>query len=212
MTTMRLAIILTLGGLLVLPVGCGGRHAPPTTQPHIATDIPAEQVKVSYWLAQPAANTVNDSNYDRLYDACEHVVRQHRFEVDRHDYRSGLLSTRPLISKQFWEPWRSDVGSGGQLVASSLATYRRTIQWTIERHGEGFAASPRVVVERFAGDDRRLTTVVHYNSALSGAEAQTSLPSPTLGRVPASSWYAVGRDEPLEAKLAEEVQKRLARN
>lgn len=204
----RLVKILSLMCVVALS-GCANDGAS-TTRPSMATNIPAERAKPLYWLNQPASASATHHDYDTLYAACEHVTRQRRFEIDREDYRSGLLTTSPLISQQVWEVWRNDVGDAEQLTASSLATYRRTVRWIIDRQGEAYVATPKVVVERFSGDRRRVTTAVHYTSVLNAAEAQTRLASSKLAQVPTTRWYATGRDEALEGELARDVQSQLA--
>lgn len=202
-TFRQVALTLAIAACAFAAIGCGGHRRPPTTQP-IATDIDPALATTDYWLAQPAAAKVTGATYDRLYSACDHVLRQRRFIVDRTDYRDGILTSKPLISQQIWEPWREDVGTVSGQMKSSLATYRRTVQWKILPADNGqYIAQPRVVVERFTTEPHRITAVTNYRSAASSGEAQTKLESPNLSAVTTSRWYAVGRDTALEKELAD---------
>lgn len=211
----RKILACALAGLLALTGCAGGSHpaARPTTAPALATDIPPETASASYWLEQKPVVSVRSSSYADLMQECDHVLRQRYFLIDRLDYRSGLLVSKPLISKQFWEFWRSDVGSTQQTLASSVATYRRLVQWQVRQaEGGGFSAVPHVVVERISTPARRITTVVNYRSSVSATEAQTGLATSSLERVPADSWYAIGRDKPLEIALAEDLRDRMQKH
>ena len=201
-TFRQVTLALAIAACVFAASGCGGHRRPPTTQP-IATDIDPELATTAYWLSQPASASVVGVSYDRLFAACDHVLRQRRFIVDRTDFRDGILSSRPLISQQIWEPWRDDVGSLSGQTKSSLATYRRTVQWTIQPgENDQFIATPRVVIERFSAEPARITTVTSYRSAANSVAAQTKLDSPILSAVTTSRWYAVGRDTALEGELA----------
>ena len=69
--------------------------------------------------------------------------------LDRQDFRAGVITTKPLVSKQFWELWRNDVVTLSDMANSSLATHRRTLRFDIDRKDAGgYVATPRVVVER----------------------------------------------------------------
>lgn len=198
-------MILTVACMVaVVTGGCARRHKSPTTQPtRIATDIDPETATAEYWLSRPAAATVQVANYEHLFSACDHVLRQRYFQVDRSDFRDGIVTSRPLISQQIWEFWRQDVGTYSQEMKSSLATYRRTVHWTITADpAGGYVATPRVVVERYTTEPRRLTAVTSYRSAANSASAQTRLDSPRIAAIQPNSWYAVGRDTFLEADLA----------
>jgi len=201
-TLRQIALTLAITAAAVATLGCGTHHR--TTQPAaIATDIDPALATTDYWLAQPATAKATGATYDRLYSACDHVLRQRRFIVDRTDYRDGILTSKPLISQQIWEPWREDVGTLSAQMNSSLATYRRTVHWTILPADNQYIASPRVVVERFTAEPRRITAVTNYRSAASSDSAQTKLESPNLSAVTTSRWYAVGRDTALEKELAD---------
>jgi hypothetical protein len=167
--------------------GCIGKEPanPAATQP--ATAVDEQLAQVEYWFSQPGTVSVEAGDFDALWEAAERTARDWFFQIDRRDRRSGVLSTRPLISRQFFEPWRKDAVTAADLAESSLATIRRTIRFEFtEAPGGGYAMRPKVVVERQAVPAAR-----------------------ERGAVGGSYWYALGRDEPMEQRLAEAVRRRL---
>src|SRR5207245_5438405 len=65
-------------------------------------------------------------------------------DLDREDYREGLLTTLPLVSKQSFEIWRRDVVTVPAIAQSTLATFRRTVRFQFsKREDGGYIAAPR---------------------------------------------------------------------
>src|SRR6266576_1615339 len=106
---MRRAIVPILLAIAISRlIGCIGEPAnPAATQP--ATVLNLATTQPSYWYQQGGGPTVRDDDFERLWNACEAVARDFLFEVDRTDYRSGVLTTKPLTSRQWFEVWRRDV-------------------------------------------------------------------------------------------------------
>jgi hypothetical protein len=191
--------------------GCGQRAArveAPSTQP-LATEIDPASAEVDYWYAKPAA-AVSGADYDRVWQACAEVLDARRFEVDRREYREGLMTSRPLTSKQFFEVWRHDTASARDTLQSSLGTVRRTVRFEVRRLEDGTAAAaPKVVVERFSGEQRRVTAVPTYRRLVDPTE-RASMESPrALDAVGPDRWYAIGRDAELEAVLLKDLRERV---
>ena len=180
-------------------VGCASsskKSASPTTYPTTAQ--------------APAENTITASDFDQLWRACADVARDRQFVIDRQDYRGGVLTTEPLVSAQFFEPWRRDAITSDAVAESSLATIRRTIRFTFTRHDDGtFSAVPHVVVERYSSAERRITSAIHYRSAFRRTMATGTRESDRGVQLPARYWYRIGNDPALERDLAEAVRKRV---
>src|SRR5690606_34268909 len=120
------------------------------------------------------------------------------------------ITTRPLQSRQALELWRGDVVDGPGLAQSTLGTVRRTIRFEFadSPDGDGYLVAPKVVVERRAVPERRVTDASRYRAAVAG--------TPTARRtdaegdpLPAHYWYALGRDQALEQALAKDIQRLL---
>ena len=182
--------------------------AGPTTRR--ATDVDRRLAQPAYWYDLPATSTVTADDFDNLWAACERAVRDRGFRVNREDYRSGVMTTHPLISKQFFELWRRDVVTFPGVAESSLHTLRRTVRFEIAAKEDGsFQASPKVVVERYSVVEHRITSPSQYRDiyALTREESlrdEDRQRNPLLQQegIPPSYWYAIGRDGALEKTLA----------
>jgi hypothetical protein len=186
---------------------------PAATQPATVLDLSTTQP--SYWLEQPAEATVSAADFDRLWKASEQTARDHLFQLDREDFRSGELTTLPLVSAQWFEPWRRDVRTLHEIEESSIATVRRTIYFNFTRNpDQTYTVAPKVLVERQAIAERRITAVVDYTSLFNStrdvnAQQKGTLESDLGFILPPRYWYVLGRDPAFEKVLAEDVGKNL---
>jgi hypothetical protein len=192
--------------LSLLITGCATQSAPP---PPVAPIDPAS-AKTDYWLNKPAAATVFAGDYDKLWEICIAIAHTDLFDLDRRDYRDGLLTTKPLVSKQIFEFWRPDTGDVYSAVQNSLQTTRRTIYFQFDRLPDGYTVTPKVVVERFATRDKRITSPGQYRSAFQSVDPDAPHAPPVPGIDPnAREWYAIGRDLAMEAELAKSIKESL---
>src|SRR2546423_724931 len=125
--------------LASIPAGCRFSDTPPppimtpTTNPvALATTQPF------YWTTQPSNVRVSSASFERLWSACERTAREYGFPLDRQDLRNGVMTTEPVISQQFFEPWRRDTGTASGVANNSLATFRRSIRFAIEKEDGGY--------------------------------------------------------------------------
>ena len=196
--------------LAVLQTGCIiGREHPAATQP--ATAIDAKQAQPAYWLDQPAVTKITAPNFDLLWKACLDAAEADGFTIDRTDYRDGILTTLPLVSRQVYEFWRGDIATHRDLTQSTLGSMRRTIHFMIRRLDDGsFEATPKVLVERDSLIERRITSVDQYQAVFSIQTVDVARETEKQGEaVAAEYWYSVGRDFALERKLAQGIRQRL---
>jgi hypothetical protein len=198
-----IALFVIVGGCAIHPA------APPATQPATAGD--PKTTLPTYWFDQPAFTEVHGRDFDALWNACQQAAKAHGFVIDRTDYREGLLYTEPLVSKGFFEVWRNDVVDGHGLAQGTLATMRRTIRFAIRRQRDGsFVATPKVVVERYASIERRITSAAQYHDIFSIRLLDVNREREQTGAViPAEFWYAVARDHALERELARDISQRV---
>ena len=199
-----IVIAISLTGCII------GKQNPAATQPATAQD--PKTVQIAYWMEQPADIHVSAADFDKLWNACRDAVQTDGFLTDRTDFREGILTTMPLVSKQFYEFWRNDVVDLYGLTQSSLGTMRRTARFDIRRLDDGtYQATPRVVVERFTSVEKRITSVAQYRQvfALTQQDLELSAEEQDQAQIAPQYWYAVGRDHALERQLANSVQARL---
>jgi hypothetical protein len=181
---------------------------PAATQPMTETD--PKLATPEYWLSQPAATWVESPSYDVLWNACQEATRDYLFTVDRVDYREGVITTKPLTSAQFFELWKRDVVTWHDAQLSSSATYRRTIHFNITKLPDGsYEAAPKVLVERQAIAERRITSAMYFRNINSRKSAYGTKETDEAIILPAYYWYAVGRDETLERHLSAAVWNKL---
>ncbi len=155
--------------------------------------------------------SVSSRNFDALWKACERALWSRHFRIDRRDYRAGLITTYPLISKQFFEVWRTDALGVGDVAESSINTVRRTVRVEIQHDASTgvYTATPRVEIERYSTAGRRLTSAATYRSAFRRSEARGTRESDAGITIPGRYWYSLGNDERLEAALAKSTRNRL---
>jgi hypothetical protein len=187
-------------------------EAPPQSPP-LLPEPPGDIATVDpeYWWTQPGAQVVTSSDFSRLWTAAEQVLTEFLFRIDRADFRAGILSSEPLISAQIFEPWRRDVQTGDDLARSSVATYRRTVRFEILRNDDdSYELTPKVLVERQAILERRITSVALYRSAFRRDRLARGSRAADQGiYIPSSYWFATGRDEALELALAQALRAKL---
>ena len=202
-----LALLVALCALIAL-CACANDTAP-TTQPAI-TAMPAKEGTADYWLDQPAQYSVTSPDFYALWNACTQTLLFDQFDLDQQDQRLGVLTTFPMISKQFFEPWRSDAGTLDAILLDSLQTVRRTIRFDISRQSDGsFIASPKVLVEQSSHPERRLTAQYQYTQAFVNLAEQPNRTTDQGVVVPNRYWYALGRDTAMEEQLAHAVRNRV---
>ena len=172
--------------------------------------IDAQQATPDFWWNQPAVVQIQSPDFQKLWDACKGELYVRLFTVDREQYRDGLLTSEPMVSKQFFEPWRNDTASAHDTGESSLATIRRTVHFEVTRRDDGnYEAVPKVLVERFDSAERRLTAITQYHSAFNGPRATVDAPDQSGQPIASDYWYAVRRDTDLEKMMAESIRHRI---
>jgi hypothetical protein len=195
--------------LAMIAGGCAASsRVGPTTRP--ATAIDPIHGTSNYWFAKPSIVQVSCSDYDALWEAAIRVAHSNWFLLDRQDYRQGELATRPLISQQFFEPWRTDVGDTRGVLQSSLGTVRRTIHFDIHRLPDGtYILTPKVLVERHSVAEHRITSVTQYQDIFSIDRPLVESEDESGAIVVPDYWYSIGRDYALERRLADQLRAQL---
>jgi hypothetical protein len=175
-----------------------------------ATAVDPKMAQNDYWFAKPAVASARSNDFDALWNAVFDAAREHSFTIDRRNYREGLLTTTPLVSKQPFELWKHDVVSPEGQLQATLCTMRRTIRFQIRKRDDGgYVCEPKVVIERYAMPERRITSVVQYQEAFSTLHGSAAVTSEEGDPLRVAYWYADGRDEALERDLAESIQQRV---
>jgi len=195
---------------MTLLTGCVN---PPVNPPAggTALDIDPKLATRDYWYNQPPSVTIAGRDFDKLFAATQDVARSHLFTLDRVDYRDGVITTRPLVSRQFFEVWRGDTTNLHDLTQSSLQTIRRTLRFDIARRiDNSWTMSPKVVVEKYVLIGQSLTNPANMQYAVFTPTTESGFDvDPNVTPPQNTYWYALGRDPGLEKELADDVKKRL---
>jgi hypothetical protein len=208
--TRRVALLLIATTLAAGVPGCVSGPMRTSDVGKTATTVDPVTATPRHWWEKPATATVTAGNYDRLWAACDAAIRSFRFIPDVQNYRQGIMTSKPLLSRGGAEFWRNDVLDGDDLAHSTLATYRRTIRYEITETDAGrFVLAIKVLVERSSTFERRVTTGIQYREAFGARTPGTEFRSDDGAEQPVQYWYATGRDTTLESALADEIRERL---
>ena len=192
--------------VLLLGIVCG---MPGCSSPRPAWKDNPRSATLAYWAEQPAVTRVVAPEYSALWAAADEARRRFGFEAAMTDYRGGLLTTEPSISPQFFEIWRDELRSAEDVAESSLATIRRRLRFEFSRTRDGrFYVEPKVLVERQALVERRITNAIDYRGTLGPGQQQRFGPEDRGQAQPGRYWYAIGRDADLERSLADRIADR----
>ena len=209
----RYSIVFVLSSIVALCVlGCvTGRSNPAATQPATAVDLATTQP--AYWYEKPAVAEVRANEFPRLWEAAKETARKYQLPLDREDYRAGVITTVPTISKQIFEFWRSDAGTAYEATADTVGAIRRTVRFEVSRNADDtYTLVPKVLIERQSIFERRVTDVSQYRFAFAGptrqqpARTAVTLDPETYQDVPVKYWYPIGRDLEMEKQVARRVR------
>ncbi len=68
---------------------------------------------------------------DAVWLACKEELRDRGFEIDFQNRKLGVIETRPLLSRQWFEFWKKDVVDARSLARSSTQTTNRIVSINI---------------------------------------------------------------------------------
>ena len=164
---------------------------------------------------QPQWDSVatTDVSFDDLWDACLASLKQRSFQIDRRDRRFGLIVTKPIIGKQFFEFWRKDTADLDDLLNSSLHTIRRIVTITITRPKPSsmqFQVDVQVRAHRASIPGDQLDNTVEAFELLS-RQGVPAAPSKRDYKWPQPKplWVDIGREPALEQAIMTDITRRL---
>ncbi len=160
---------------------------------------------------QPASADCQ-ADWEVLWSASQEVLRTHGFAIDRLDVRNGRIATEPLSAPHFFEFWRRDRVTGGDVWESTVLPLRRRVEVTIRptpvEEPDAVGEKDRevrvaVATERFTSPDRQFNS-----SAAAYHFFSDELPAARTGapiRPEDSAWVPMGHDPALERHLLEAI-------
>ena len=138
---------------------------------------------------------------DEIWDQTLGVLRHRGFQPDVQDRANGRISTEPETTKQWYEPWRSDVGENYDVMMASLHTMQRMV--TVQFHNENgqWKADVTVDIYQLSEPEPQITSASSVLHGYTGAVPDRTGQRPESKR----RWRRVARDGTLEAEILREI-------
>lgn len=165
----------------------------------------------------PTEMTAAQKDYEAIWQASRSVLHDYYFTLDRQDRRAGIITTLPLVGKQFFEFWRKDAVTNTDLLEDTVQTMYRTATVTItelpDRSG-AYQVTVQVAVARSdkPGQPAHVWVPSPLEDEVGDGTAPEVIPPKGATSQPATkpakvNLYRVslGRDSLLERKLAQEI-------
>jgi len=96
-------------------------------------------------------------NFQAVWDASRDVLRKYNFTLDRQDRRAGVITTLPMIGRQWFEFWRRDAAGSFSKTEGSIQTIYRAVRVRIMPAKAGERTfHPVVEVIAFRSDQQHL--------------------------------------------------------
>lgn len=164
------------------------------------------------WLAQgcqrpiqpvePTASYVDAVDLDDLWEASLRILRRHDFQPDRQDRAAGIITTIPLTSMQWHEPWRQDVADGYSLLMASTHTVQRQVTIRFIREQE-WVLDVQVDVYLLSAPEHQITSSSAGIRSFSGDLPLVTGETIVTGET--RRWVRLGRDAAMEQRLLNRI-------
>ncbi|OHB54426.1 MAG: hypothetical protein A2173_06765 [Planctomycetes bacterium RBG_13_44_8b] len=164
---------------LLITAGCAQQQK---IEPTRRAASPSRQVDKVY---------IPDTNKAEAFAVAEYVLSDMHFTIEKSDYQSGFIKTKPLPGAQFFELWRSDNVGAFNTAEANLHSIRRIVELQLNKYGTGFSLDCDVQVQRL---ELPVTHQAGYHQNLG-----------QLTQIPGAAWTDLGKD----ARLATEILKRI---
>ncbi len=158
--------------------------------------------------------TPAERNFETVWQASRDVLGDYYWTLDRQDRRAGVITTMPLTGKHWFEFWRSDTATAGDLAESTIQMIYRTVKISIRPTAPGantYAPFVEVKVVRSNLETMQVTSTSEAVRLfyLSGSSSNKGRKIYLLDRGRAvekkASASALGRDHELEAKIRADI-------
>lgn len=117
-------------------------------------------------------------DFETIWQASRSVLQGYYFTLDRQDRRAGIITTMPLVGRQFGEFWRKDAVTSTELLENTLQTIYRSTVVTISEAPDQPGSYEVTVQVNVARSDRAEPQITSTSDAY-------SLFAPTGGK---SAW------------------------
>jgi hypothetical protein len=181
---MKNGFLLIMGVLAVLAGGCA---------------------RVRMVQAQPVC--IEAVSQDKLMQACEKMLVAMQFQIEKYDEERGVIRTRPLRGKQFFEFWRSDNANGFDSAESNLQSLQRTAELTFEMQSSRVCVACVVDTQRLSLPEEPIQSYYYAAGIYTGSGTSRQRLEVKGDRREEMRWVDLGRDEALEQKMLTKIQR-----
>lgn len=157
------------------------------------------------------AIAVDQASFDQVWDACVDSLKDKGMVIDRQDRRFGIITTKPMVGKQFFEFWRNDAANSDDPMLSSMHTIRRTVNVRVTSQGPTrYQVAVEAQAQRASLPGGEVDSVVEAFELL---DRQGVSPYPRRRDYtkpkPKPEWVDLGREPALEQNILADISERL---
>ena len=167
--------------------GCGSKQAVVATEP----------------ICVAAGDTAS------AMQACEDVLGELQFVIEKLDVDSGVIRTRGLTGGQFFEFWRRDNVGAENAAMSSIHSVQRVAEMSVSQKGANICIDCNVQVRRLAMESKEDLSMTRAPGMFSGGSTTLQKLKLTRKQQEGMVWVELGRDPLLEQKILELVNNKI---
>jgi hypothetical protein len=148
---------------------------------------------------------------EKIMQATEKTLVAMQFAIAKYDLENGIIRTHPLRGGQFFELWRSDNASGYNAAESNLQSVQRTVEITFNSEATRQCIHCTATAQRLSLPEEPIegylsAPAIHTES--DRGKQQLNVDSERMDKV---QWIDLGRDQALESKILNKIQKTIAK-
>jgi hypothetical protein len=161
--------------------------------------------RVKMMQAQPVC--IEAVSQDKLMRACEKMLVAMQFQIEKYDEENGVIRTRPLRGKQFFEFWRSDNAGGFNAAESNFQSLQRTVELTFEMQPPRICVKCEVNTQRLSVPEEPIRGYYYASGLYTGSGTSRQRLTVKERQQGEIRWIDLGRDEALEQKMLAKIQR-----
>ncbi len=157
---------------------------------------------------KPLCLAQNDKQ--KAFDACQNILKDMNFTIEKFDIGNGYISTRPLSGGEFLEFWRKDNATVSDTMRSSLHSIRRTVELQLTETTGTICIDCTVSVQRLSMPTRGVATYSELPSMFSKSSASRQRLNVRKSMEKQMTWIPLDDDEQLAAKIKQNIRSQMA--
>jgi hypothetical protein len=146
---------------------------------------------------------------DKLMQVVEKTLFSMQFQIEKYDLESGVIRTRPLRGKQFFELWRSDNAGGFNTAEANVQSIQRTVELTFQPQQTGVCMQCVVLTRRLSLPEEPIQSYYSTPALYTASSPSKQQLEVDETRLETMRWIELGRDESLEQKILKKIQQKI---